>query len=136
MRPAVVALFYKNGHRYRKDYGIEAHTLGDQIMQWWSEISPPGGVPSVRFGGPTGIYSLVVSVSWWCTLLKSRPSREHTDCLRTLTDIDRALLEAITKSSDHPAASSSTSPPPPSQPRKRTNSGEMPAPKRKRSGQV
>lgn len=94
-RPAVVHLFFKNAHNYRKDYGVEVHTLGRQTMEWWSEICPPGGVQNVWFGGPTGICTVIVLISWWCAQLKARPEREHIDCLRTLKDVDRVLLAAI-----------------------------------------
>lgn len=135
-RPAVVRAFHKNAHNYRKDYNIDVHTLGYQIMGWWSEICPPGGVPSVRFGGPTGIYTLVVLLSWWCTLLKARAGKEHADCLHTLTDVDRVLLAAINEIKSHPTTPSLLSPPsplPPTQPRKRANSGEMTSERQKRS---
>lgn len=119
---------------------MEVHTLGRQIMEWWSEISPPGRVPRIRFGGPTGIYSLVVLLSWWCKLLKDRSGKEHADCLRILTDVDYAMLAAINDIENHPTTPtltlSLTSPPPPSQPRKRGNSEEMSPRKRKRSSQV
>jgi len=139
-RPAVMPLFHKNAHSYKKDYGVEVHTLGRQIMGWWSEISPRGGVPNIRFGGPTGVYSLVVLLSWWCTLLKARPSEEHVDCLRTLTDVDHALSVVIGDIENHSTTPTSmlspTSPPPPSQPRKRANPGETSPRKRHRSARV
>ena len=126
-RPKVVGVFHKNGHNYLRDYNAEAHTLGHQIMEWWSEICPPGGIPSVRFGGRTGIYTIVVLMSWWCSLLESKPEEEHVDCLRTLKDVDRVLLTAVNDIKGHPTATSSVIPsstPPSSRPRKRANSGD------------
>jgi len=99
-------------------------------MTWWLEICPSGGVPSVGFGGPTGIYTLVVLLSWWCTLLEARAGEERTECLRVLADVDRALLAAINEIKSHPTAAS------PPQPRKRANSGEMASERRKRSAKV
>jgi hypothetical protein len=108
-------------------------------MEWWAEISPHGGTASIRFGGPTGIYTLVVLLSWWCTQLKAKPNREHADCLRTLQDVDRVLLATVNDMRTNPAARASTllsptTPPPPSQPRKRPNAEELSSRKRKRSG--
>ena len=130
-RPAVVRLFYKNGHNYRKDYGVEVHTLGRQIKEWWAEIYPPNGSPSIQFGGPTGIYSLVVLVLWWCRLLGAKPDEERVDCLRALEDIDRAFVAAIEDIERRPTSTSTllspTPPPPSSQPRKRAGSeGRLP----------
>lgn len=129
-------IFHKNAHNYRRDYHLKAHTLGRQIMAWWSEISPPGGVPNVKFGGTTGIYSLVVLMSWWCTLLKSEPDAGRVDCLRTLTDVDRALSTAIDEVRSCLTASTSILPsatPLPSRSRKRANTCGLPPRKRKRS---
>ena len=137
MRPAVVPTFYKNGHNYRKDYGVEAHTLGRQIREWWVEICHPNGRSSVQFGGPTGIYSLVVLITWWCKLLRAKPDAEHVECIRALEDIDRALVAAI-NDIKHRATSttllSPTTPPPSSQPRKRAGSEVRLSQKRMRSG--
>ena len=136
-RPKVIPKFYKNGHKYQKDYGVNIHTLGHQIGEWWTEICPPGGKPSIKFGGPTGIYTIVVLMLWWCSLLAAQPDSEHVDCLRTLEDIDRAFVEEINDIKGHSAAGTSmllspTTPPPSSQPRKRANSGEMLPWKRRR----
>ena len=138
-RPAVVRLFHKNGHNYRKDYGVDVHTLGLQVREWWAEICPPNEVPAVRFGGPTGIYTIVVLLSWWRSLLPPKPDGEHADCLHTLEDVDRVFVATInnikTRRTVTPSAtSSSTAPPPPSQLRKRANSGETSPQKRTRSG--
>ena len=126
-RPRVIGTFIKNAHNYRKDYNIEVHNLGHQIMGWWGEICPPGGAPRIQFGGSTGVYTLIVLLSWWCRLLKVKPRGEHADCLRTLTDVDRVLLVAIN-------AIPTTSPPPPSQPQKQPASPEMLPRKCTRSG--
>lgn len=131
-RPAVIRLFHKNAHNYKRDYGVEVHTLGHQIMGWWSEICPPDGVPNIKFGGPTGIYALVVLMSWWCSLLKNKPDEEHTDCLRTLEDIDRVLQMAIKDIKNQPETLSPTTPLP-SQSRKRANTEETTSQKRMRS---
>jgi len=129
-RPKVVSAFYKNGHNYQRDYGVEVHTLGNQIMRWWAVICPPVGVPSIRFAGPTGVCTLVVLMSWWCTRLKAKSNRECADCLRTLKDIDRVLLTAIGDIKNRPTAS--TLP----QPRKRVNSERLAPRKRRRPGNV
>ena len=131
-------MFYKNGHNYQKDYGIEARTLGHQIMSWWAEICL-AGVLGVQFGGPTGICTLAVLMSWWCVRLKEKLDEECTDCLRILKDIDKVLLMAIDNIKSHPATSTLTLPstaPPPSQPRKRVNSEHMSPRKRTRSSRV
>jgi len=96
-------------------------------MEWWSEICPPGGVPSVRFGGPTGIYALVVLLSWWCTLLKGKTDKERADYLQTTVAVNHAFLAAINGIKNHPTTLTPsllppTDPPPPSLPRKRVNS--------------
>ena len=136
-RPAVVRMFYKNGHNYRKDYGVGIDTLGSQIMEWWAEISPPSGVPSIRFGGPMGIYSLVVLMSWWCTRLKDKSDEERVDCLRLLKDIDRVLSTTVNDMKSHRTSStfilSPTTPPLSSQLRKRVISEEMTPRKRTRT---
>ena len=139
-RPVVIRLFLKNAHNYDKNYGINVHTLGCQITEWWAELSPPSGAPSIRFGGPTGVYTLVVLLSWWCLMVKVKPVGEHADCLRTLADVNRVLLTEIEKMKNHPAASTSTllSPtsPSPSQSRKRGNTEELSPRKRTRSGRA
>lgn len=101
-------------------------------MDWWSEICPPGRKPSVQFGGPTGISTLVVLVSWWCTALRLEPNNAQTDCLRTLKEIDRVFLEAINGIRNHPVAPASDAPPPSSQPCKRANTEEPLMQKRQR----
>ena len=107
-------------------------------MGWWTEICPPGGILSIKFGGPTGIYSLVVLMTWWCMLLKTKPDKERTNCLRMLTDIDRVFLEAIKeiKASSTSMSLSPTTPPPSTQPRKRGISEEMLPCKHGRSEQI
>ncbi|KAF9791998.1 hypothetical protein BJ322DRAFT_1015928 [Thelephora terrestris] len=113
-RPAVIRAFHKNRHSYQRDYGVDVYTLGGEIMEWWAEICPPRG-PGVKFGGPTGIYTLIVLMSWWCALLEGKPQKEHADCLRILKDIDRVLLTTINNIKSCPTASTSILP----QPRKR-----------------
>ena len=109
-------------------------------MEWWTEIRPPGEVPRVQFGGPTGMYSLVVLLSWWCTLLAAKPDKERVECLRVLEDVDRVLvmtLDDLKKNTTTPpsAPPSPTTPLPYSQSRKRANVDEFPPRKRKRYGQ-
>jgi len=118
-------VFHKYAHKYEREYELEVYTLGHEIMEWWSEICPPGGVPSVRFGGPTGVYSLVVLMTWWCVLLKSKPDEEHADCLRTLTDIDRVLMAAINGFGNRSTTSTPMFSPTPSQLHKRVNTEEL-----------
>lgn len=88
-------------------------------MRWWEEIKTTGG-GNVRFGGPTGMYNLIILMCWWCQLLKDRPDDELTDCLRTLEDIDRVILSVVrdtsTQSPDVPSPGGTlpeTSAPPP-----------------------
>ena len=121
------------------DYHLEVNTIGHQIMEWWAEISPSGGVPSIRFGGSTGIYSLVVLMSWWCRLLKDEPDAEHADCLHTLTDIDRVLsatIDEIKNNSPSSAPTLSATTPVPSRRRKRVDSGTVLPRKRGRAARV
>ena len=103
-RPQVLATFFKNGHRYTKDYQLNAKSLGAETMRWWEGIKG-----SVGFGGPTGIYTLVVLVSWWCTLLKGQPNGELADCLRALEDINAVFLSVIRNmNNERPTTLSST----------------------------
>ena len=91
-RPKVLRLFFKNAHKYTKNYELDAESLGTDTMSWWEEIKAKG---SVRFGGPTGMYSLVVLMTWWCSLLEGRPDNELIDCLRTIEEIDNAILSVV-----------------------------------------
>ncbi|KAF9782108.1 hypothetical protein BJ322DRAFT_1110992 [Thelephora terrestris] len=106
-RPQVLAVFFKNGHSYRKNYKLEAKSLGGQIMRWWEEMKISNATDNVRYGGPTGVYTLIVLVSWWSSLLAGQPENELTDCLRTVEDIDRAILSAIRAPNDQPPATPS-----------------------------
>ena len=99
-RPKVLASFFKNGHNYKKGYGLKAETLGIEIMGWWEQVKSAG----VGFGGPTGMYTIVVLVSWWCSLLDGRPESELSDCLRTLDEIDQTILSAVRDTTDQPRA--------------------------------
>ena len=143
---------YKNAHNYWKNYGVEVHALGRQIMGWWAEICPPGGVQNVHFGGSTGVSTVIVLMSWWCLLLKDKPSGEHTDCLRMLEDINQVLLVVIkdlkgidqlltTVMSDlqnHSTTSTIVLSPaiPPPQARKQASSEDMLSRKRMRAGKA
>ena len=100
-RPQVLPVFFKNGHNYTKGYGLEAKSLGADIMRWWEEITTTDGATNICFGGPTGIYNFVVLMSWWSSLLKGRPDDELVDFLRTLEDIDRAISSAV-RDTDRP----------------------------------
>jgi len=97
--------FFKNGHNYKKDYGLKATTLGADIVQWWDEIRSTGNTANVYSGGPTGIYTIVVLMCWWCTLLKGHPDTELTDCLRILEEIDCAILMAVHNIENQPTKS-------------------------------
>ena len=78
-------------------------------MAWWDEVKSAG---AVRFGGPTGIYTIVVLMSWWCSLLKGRPNNELFDCLRTLDDIDSSILSAIRMATVQPSPAPTPNGPP------------------------
>ena len=112
-QPDILRIFYKNGHQYMKDYGLKAKALGARIMCWWEEVKSTGSTVNVQFGGPTGVYNLVVLMSWWCSLLKGRPDNELSDCLHTLNDIDCVILSAIHNTVQPPRPSTT----PPAQPR-------------------
>jgi hypothetical protein len=101
-RPQILSVFFKNGHNYKKNYKLEAKSLGGEIMCWWEEIKISNVTVNVRYGGPTGVYTLVVLVSWWCLLLKGQPDNELVDCLRTIEDIDRVISSAIHNTSNQP----------------------------------
>lgn len=133
----MVKQFYKDAHNYRKDYGLEVHTLGRQITTWWSDICPPNEEPRVRFGGLTGISTFVVLLSWWCSQLRNKPKREQADCLSILEDVDRVFLETI-NDIKNPSAVLAPAPrprPTPTQSRKRGNTDSVSGSKKRlRSG--
>jgi hypothetical protein len=124
-RPKAVTTFFKNVHSYKKDYGLEIDTLGADIMGWWEVVKSTGDV----VGGPTGMYTFVVLMSWWCSLLERQPSRDRSDYLRTLEDIDRALLSALHNTTSPPRtpATPPTTPTTPAAPP--TTSTTRPAPR-------
>lgn len=97
-RPKVISVFFRNAHKYERDYGLQAKSLGVAIMGWWEEIKSTG----VRFGGPTGIYTFIVLMSWWCSLLEGRPNGELVDCLSILNDTDQTIISAIRPSNGQP----------------------------------
>lgn len=101
--PQVLSTFFKNRHNYKKNYQLELDPLGSGIMHWWEELKT-----SVHFGGPTGIYTFIVMVTWWSSLLKGRPDNELANYLRTLEDVDRVLLSAIRNTTNQSPASSPT----------------------------
>lgn len=136
-RPKVVPAFFKTGHRYEAKYGLVEETLRPGVINWWAEIKSAG----TYFGGPTGIYSIVVLMIWWGLLLKAQPSAELADYLHTLEDIDCTILSVIhnTPTASPPAASSSrASTVQPTEPRgsKRASPGEGPSRKRLRTGRA
>ena len=134
-RPEVLRVFFKHGHNYKRDYGLKAGTFGAEIMNWWGEIKSA----NVCFGGPTGMYTLVVLMSWWCSLLKGRPNDELSDCFRTLDDIDCTILSTIRNMAGQPSPTipvSTVSPTPPLRGTKRTMSDKQSSRKRLRTGRV
>jgi hypothetical protein len=137
-RPKEVNTFFKFAHNYRKDYGLKADTLGADIMGWWKEVKSTG----VCAGGPTGMYTFVVLMSWWCSLVEGRPSHERSDYLRTLDDIDRAILSALHSTTGQPCTpavpptTSTTTPAPQRRGTKRTISEESSSRKRSRSARA
>lgn len=137
-RPSVIPLFFKYAHNYKKDYRLDANTLGPQIMAWWAEICSEGETPGVCYGGPSGIYSLVVLMSWWCALLKEEPEHKRIDLNLTLTNIDAVFqlaIDEIASGADNTSSSPpAPTPPPSSQPRKRAGSTATSPQKRLRSG--
>lgn len=131
----MIPLFYKNGHNYRKDYGLEAEILGPKVMTWWAEICSEGESSGVQFGGPTGIYSLVVLLTWWCALLKDEPNHKHIDCLVTIANVEvvlRLTVDELESSAIIASVTPTPAPPPSSQLRKR-GSSETPPRKRMRT---
>ena len=135
-RPNVITAFFKNGHNYRKDYALEARTLGAGTIAWWGEIK----ASNLYFGGPSGMYALIVLMVWWCSLLKNRPSDEAADHIRTLGDIDRTILSVINSRNPPPGESSPMTSTIAATPRprgsKRATSEEGPSRKRLRSGRT
>ena len=85
---------------------------------WWSEISK---ADCIGVGGPTGIYTMVVLMTWWCSLLKGRPDSQHTEYTVMVEQLNRAILAAVSHVDQHNAPPSPadplspTTPPPPSQ---------------------
>ena len=137
-RPVVLRVFFKHGHKYKRDYELEAGSFGAEIMNWWEEIKSA----DVCFGGPTGMYTLVVLMTWWCSLLKGHPNDKLSDYFRTLDDIDRTILSAIRNMASQPSPAipaSTISPTPPPRGTKRTISDEPSSRKRlrtKRAGRI
>ena len=111
-RLKVIGLFFKNHHNYMKNYELEAKSLSAGIMSWWEELKTTKGGMSTNFGRPTGIYTLIVLMSWWCSLLKGRPDNELVNCLRTIEDVDRAILSAVCSLPPPPPGVSTTLPTP------------------------
>ena len=114
----MVATFLKNGHCYKRDYHVRADSLGGEISAWWDSIS---GTAHVGFGGPTGIYTMVVLMTWWCSLLRDRSDSDRADCVVLVDKLNLAILEAILRADQSGSGPPSTnsilpaSPPPPSQ---------------------
>lgn len=104
-RPDVLRVFFKNGHKYLKDYGLKASTLGSDIGQWWDELVSAGDFTAVCVGGPTGISTLVVLMSWWSKLLKGYPDAKLADFHRVLEDIDNTMVAAVLDVRGQPSVS-------------------------------
>ena len=131
----MVATFLKNGHSYGRDYHVEADSLGREISTWWDGVS---GTAHVGFGGPTGVYTMVVLMAWWCSLLKDRSDPDRANYVVLVDKLNRAILEAVPPAGEFGAGSSSTvdvsptSPPPPSQyNQKRGRAGELSSSRKK-----
>ena len=77
-------------------------------MRWWKEVKPAG----VCFGGPTGVYSIIVLMSWWCSLLKGQPDDKLTDFLHVIDDIDQVILSSIQGITGQPCPTSAPGSPP------------------------
>ena len=59
--PKVVEIFIKNGHNYKRNYGLEVDTLSQEISAWWREINT---TVHIAYSGPTGIYLLIILITW------------------------------------------------------------------------
>jgi len=108
-RPDVIAIFLKNHHNYKRDYGLEAHSLGSAISKWWREIN---GTAHVGFGGPTSIYTMIVLMSWWCSLLRDLSDAQRADYVVIVEELNRAVTAAIQRAkqpSDTPSSASPSS---------------------------
>lgn len=101
----MIATFLKNGHSYTRDYRIEFDSLGREISAWWEEIS---GNAHVGFGGPTGIYTMVVLISWWCSFLENQPASDRSPYNHIVEKLNSAILEAIPRANQSVAGPSST----------------------------
>lgn len=72
-------------------------------MRWWEEIKTKG-ISNLCFGGPTRLYTLIVLMSWWCSLLKNQPDSELVDYHCTLKDINCAFVATIRGVNNSPLA--------------------------------
>jgi hypothetical protein len=134
----VIATFLKNGHCYTCDYNIQVESLGHEISAWWNDIS---GTAYIGFGGPTGIYMMVVLISWWCSLLRNQSASDRSTYNLLVEQFNSAILDAIVRANQSGEGASSTgdlllaSPPPPSQNNhylaKRTRAEEPPLSRKK-----
>ena len=109
-------------------------TLGPDIIQWWDELKSASNTMNIFFGGPTGIYTVIVLMSWWSALLNDRPDSELTDFVRILDEINRAILAAIQNARVKTPAQSLRSAPPQARGTKRTISEEPSSRKRLHMG--
>lgn len=98
--------FFKSGHKYEKNYGLDAGSPCSEVLTWWDEISTKGCVDT---GGPTGIYTMVVLASWWSQLLEKDPLSDRTEFTTFVNTFNHAILEAI---DDHTSEPSNTPEPP------------------------
>lgn len=134
-RPKVIATFLKNGHSYKRDYGLEALSLGNDISTWWEDIK---STAHAGYCGTTGIYTLVVLMTWWSTFLGDQPNLERTRYLNIIEELNRAILTALQsaeKSSAGPSLLAAPSRLPPSErcPAKRAHDEEPSSRKRQKA---
>ena len=104
-RPTVVGVFIKYGHNYRRSYGLEARSFGQEVSTWWGEIS---ATAHAGYGGTTGIYTLIVLMTWWCGLLRKQSDSERAEYVAIVEDLNRAVLDALRSTDKTPGVCSPT----------------------------
>lgn len=102
----MIATFLKNGHNYKRDYHIEVNSLSREVSTWWDEISETA---QVGFGGPTGIYTMVVLMSWWCSFLENQSGSDRSAYNLIVDKLNSAILEAVSCANQSGAEPSSNS---------------------------
>ena len=103
-RPKVIGVFIKYGHKYTRDYGLEAGPLGQDISAWWREVA---ATAHAGYGGTTGIYTLIVLMTWWCGLVRDQPESERAKYVSIVEDLNCGVLAAL-RSTGTPLGSSTT----------------------------